>query len=327
MVNTGFESYAGTRKLPWDTLGTVVENAMTAEEALRLAHLADWNVRKTPLSTIVGGRTLVVPDQFAMVRDNPFTGEPEAFAGVNGKLFTPVQNEEHAEFLNTLTDTSGAHIEAAGSLEGGRRVYVTMKFPESVSIAGIDTVDTYLTAFNSHDGNSAFQVIVSPVRLACKNQIHAMLKGAARSAKVRHTAGHGGAIARVRETLGLTFSYMEAFEEEAQKMIDREITSQRFGGIIANLYPTTDAQSDLVNNRAREHRANIRDLFDNSATLAGIEGTAWAGYNAVTEYIDHFVAVRGTEDFEVAAEKRALFNFNGRTDALKENAFRLFANA
>lgn len=33
----------------WHRLGQIVGHAMTAEEALREAHLANWNVRKMPL--------------------------------------------------------------------------------------------------------------------------------------------------------------------------------------------------------------------------------------------------------------------------------------
>jgi phage/plasmid-like protein (TIGR03299 family) len=320
MVNTGFESYAGTRKLAWDTLGTVVETAMTAEEALRIAHLADWNVRKEAVFT---GAGQLVPDSYAMVRDNPFSGEPEPFAGVVGKLFTPVQNEAHVEFLDTLTDASGAHIEAAGSLDGGRRVYVSMKMPSHLTLGGVDAMDTYITAINSHDGNSAFTVIVTPVRIECRNMVQAAIKGARAKATVRHTAGSGGAIARVRETLGLTFSYMDAFELEAQKMLETEITSQRFGQIVGQLYPVAKDQSDLVNRRAADARGAVRDLFDGSPTMTEIRGTAWAGYNAVTEYIDHFAPTRGTEESELV---RARYNLTGRNDAIKSDAFRLFAN-
>ena len=43
---------------------------------------------------------------YATVRTNSFTSRPEAL-GVVGSGYTPLQNEEHAEFLNRLADESG----------------------------------------------------------------------------------------------------------------------------------------------------------------------------------------------------------------------------
>ena len=51
--------------------------------------------------------------------------------GVVGSGYHPLQNEEHAEFLNLLADESGAIFDTAGSLRGGRQVFVTMKLPNS----------------------------------------------------------------------------------------------------------------------------------------------------------------------------------------------------
>ena len=98
--------------------------------------------------------TLEVPDQFATVRTNPVTGRPDVL-GVVGRGYTPIQNEEHAALLDALVDESGAHFETAGSLRGGRQVFLTMKLPTTMQIGGVDPVDLYLIAFNSHDGTSA----------------------------------------------------------------------------------------------------------------------------------------------------------------------------
>lgn len=112
------------RQDAWHRLGTTLAgHAFTAEEAMRLGHLGGWNVRKVPLTANVmdedGVTTLDVP-AFATVRTNPFTHAPEAL-GVVGSGYLPLQNEEHAEFLNLLADQSGAVFDTAGSLRGAVR--------------------------------------------------------------------------------------------------------------------------------------------------------------------------------------------------------------
>ena len=136
---------------------------------MTLGHLGGWNVRKVALTateiTENGVSTIDVPGSFATVRTNPFTGEPAAL----GSGYHPLQNEEHAEFLNHLADESGAIFDTAGSLRGGRQVFVTMRLPKHLNVGGTDRVDLNIAALNSHDGNSAFRLLVTPVRVVCAN--------------------------------------------------------------------------------------------------------------------------------------------------------------
>jgi hypothetical protein len=101
-----------------------------------------------------GGVTPIEVPGFATVRTNPFTGAPEAL-GVVGGGYTPLQNEDHAEFLNLLADESGAIFDTAGSLRGGRQVFIPMQLPGSLTVDGTDRVDLNIAALNSHDGTSA----------------------------------------------------------------------------------------------------------------------------------------------------------------------------
>ena len=139
------------RKDAWHRLGTTVrDRAFTAEEAMRLGHLGGWDVRKLPLTTAEvseGGVTPIEVPGFATVRTNPFTGAPEAL-GVVGGGYTPLQNEDHAKFLNLLADESGAIFDTAGSLRGGRQVFITMQLPDSLTVRSSSTSSTRaLTVF------------------------------------------------------------------------------------------------------------------------------------------------------------------------------------
>ena len=180
------------RKDAWHRLGTTVrDRAFTAEEAMRLGHLGGWDVRKLPLTTAEvseGGVTAIEVPGFATVRTNPFTGEPEAL-GVVGGGYTPLQNEDHAEFLNLLADESGAIFDTAGSLRGGRQVFITMQLPDSLTVGGTDRVDLNIAALNSHDGSSAFRILVTPVRVVCANTQSAALRNHESSFSIRRPRG------------------------------------------------------------------------------------------------------------------------------------------
>jgi phage/plasmid-like protein (TIGR03299 family) len=172
----GRTAFVTARTPAWHQLGTVTTTAMTAEQVIQAAQLAGWNVRKIP---VIGQETLTdpatgtpttiqmpAPDRAMTVRTNPTTGATD-YLGVVGTGYTPVQNEACAELLDLLIDASGGHFETAGSLHGGRRIFVTLKLPQGISVAGFDHLDLYLALSTSHDGSTALRVDATPVRVVC----------------------------------------------------------------------------------------------------------------------------------------------------------------
>ena len=56
-------------------------------------------------------------------------------------------------------------------------------------------------------------------------------------------------------------------------------------------------------NAARRREASLSHLWHDAATQSGIAGTAWAAYQSVVEYVDHYAPVR---DKSNAAHARAV---------------------
>jgi phage/plasmid-like protein (TIGR03299 family) len=295
---------------PWHRLGTTVAGeAFTAEDAMTLGHLGGWRVRKVPLTAAEigadGVTTMDVPG-FATVRTNPFTGAPEAL-GVVGAGYTPLQNEEHAQFLNHLADASGAVFDTAGSLRGGRQVFVTMQLPQHLRIGGTDRVDLNIAALNSHDGTSAFRVLVTPVRVVCANTQHAALRDHVSSWSIRHTRNAKAAVQAARDSLGLAFAYVEAFQAEAERLIDTATTDAQFFDLVADLFATPDADAPTrVRHAHTQRQQTLARLWHDADTQADIRGTAWGAYQAVAEYVDHYAPVRTRHDPAAARAVRLL---------------------
>lgn len=317
------------RKDAWHRLGTTVrDRAFTAEEAMTLGHLGGWDVRKIPLTatevTTDGVHVIDAPG-FATVRTNPFTGEPEAL-GVVGGSYTPLQNEDHAEFLNLLADESGAVFDTAGSLRGGRQVFITMQLPESLTVGGTDRVDLNIAALNSHDGTSAFRILVTPVRVVCANTQTAALARHQSSFAIRHTRNAKAAVQAARDALGLTFTYVNAFEDEAERLIQTTMTDAAFDALIDATYGKADpSASKRTKETETKRRHQLHWLFSDADTQAGIRNTAWAGYQAVTEYVDHYAPVRTKGDHADARAARLLTSDD--PDRIKRRAWTTLAPA
>lgn len=304
----GTAAFASARQDAWHQLGTVVDHTMTAEEVITTAHLDGWNVRKAPITVNVDGVKIKVDDQFATVRDHPVTGKPDVL-GFVGNWYEPIQNEDLAELLNGLVDESGAHFETAGSLRGGTEVFVTMKLPNHIEVGGVDRVDTYIAALGCHNGSRRNKVLVTPVRIVCANTQTAAIKGAVASHEITHTQSASERMGDVRESLGMTFKYMDAFAEEAERMINTPMREVDFVNKIRKIFPEHKRSVTERSHKSYENKIfELRQLFTGSETNETIRGTRWAGYQAVTEWLDHFSAVRvGDDPLGVqAADARAL---------------------
>lgn len=318
----------------WHKLGTPVGHAMTAQEALDAAHLANWNVRKRPLWVDVREddetlRGLVVPNQYATVFDNPVTGKVTPI-GVVGNRYTPIQNEALTEFADALVDEGGAHYETAGSLRNYSQTFLTMKLPQHLVLEGADgqkdVTDWYLALFNSHDGSSAMFGITTTVRVVCANTANVAIAGAKSKFSVPHTNGWKGAVQVAREKLGLAFAYEEAFEAEARALFAQSFSVEDMKTFSEELVELSKAERDGAAATRRQNEASaLVKLFAESPTIVGtpIAGTAYGAFNAVTEYVDHYQGVRGAgDDLELQGNLRA-----ARTLALASTGTGLKATA
>lgn len=299
-ITEGQASFVSARQDAWHALGVTLPDSFTAEEAMEHGLLGDWNVRKAPTFTEVDGQRIETPDRFAVVRDNPVTPGKIDVIGNVGPAYVPIQNEAHAEFLNRLVDDSGAIFETAGALRGGSQVFITMKMP-GISLPE-DPIEQYIAAINSHDGSSSFTIMVTPIRIVCANTLNFALNGARNTFKIRHTSGSDKAITQsVRETLGITFDYIDEFEEEARRLMDTTMTQIQFEEMITSEFGVPDDAPAATITRAENKIESMFRLYADAYTQEGIRDTAWAGVNALAEWFDHFAPVRGENEKESRA--------------------------
>lgn len=319
-INNGQASFVSAREDAWHNLGKVLPDAFTAEDAMKHGLLGGWNLRKTALTTEVAGKKLIIPRQYAVVRNNPVVKGQHDILGTVGEAYTVIQNEELAGLLNALVDESGAHFETAGAIDGGRKVFVTLRLPGNIRVGGVDRVDNYIAAMTSHDGSTSTTMMATPTRVVCKNTLNLAFKSASHMFRVRHTVGaHKILIQQAREALEFTFDYLEGFQEEAERLINTTLTQAQFDEIITREFGVSDDAPASTITRTENKLDQMSQLFADAFTQEGIRNTAWAGLNALTEWYDHFSPVRangkGTDN--EARSIKALLDPDFKNQALR----------
>ncbi len=121
----------------------------------------------------------------------------------------------------------------------------------------------------------------------------------------------------------MTFRYMGEFQAEAERMLDTAMTDAQFDAITRQLWPVHDGEASVRtrNNTARRDH-ELRYLWHDADTNTAIRDTRWAGYQAVTEYLDHYTPVGPKRDSGKVRAERAI---SDASTALKTRAFDLLA--
>lgn len=304
----GRAAFVAAHTSAWHALGTTLDHGLSADEVMSEGHLGGWKVRKAPEFTVAeDGTRLVVPGRYAILRNNPFRPQVEVIGSV-GEAYHIIQNEEHTALLDALVDESGATFDTAGSLRGGRQVFVTMKMPSHIRVGGVDRVDNYIAAVNSHDGSMKFTIMVTPVRIVCANTLNLAFRNHSNTFTVRHTKGAQRAlVGEARKALDLTFSYLEDFQAQAEELINITMTQSRFEEIVYKEFGPSEDSVGAVRTRTERKVDKMVDLFAEAYTQAGIRETAWAGLNALTEWADHYSPVRGNDRDTTRHTKAVLY--------------------
>ena len=243
--------------------------------------------------------------------------------GVVGSKYTPLQNREVFTFLQELVASGDVTWESAGSLRGGRRVFISLRLPGTVTIDphGIaDEIIPFIVAINSHDGSSLFQVVATPWRPVCGNTERFAVRDAWSRWSVSHTKSAAERITEAQRSLGLSLAYYDAFAEEETRLAQTPIASSAVDALIAEVWRLADDEpTERQQNYASERAAAVWGIFTDEAQRVG--RTAYAAERAVTAYLDHVAPKRALDGSMAAARATAVLE--DATGDLKSRAHRL----
>jgi phage/plasmid-like protein (TIGR03299 family) len=306
----------------WHQLGTVVPGGTSNIELVLELGGIDFDVVRRPVEyrNTFDGPNRVLAEQFVTVRDDTGAG-----LGVVGSKYEILQNRDAFAFLQDLVDRHDVVWESAGAVRDGRRTFVCMRLPNTVTIdaAGVaDEIVPFIVALNSHDGSSLFQVVVTPWRPVCRNTERFALRDAHTRWGVRHTRNALDRIEEARRTLGLSVTYFDEFAAEEEALARTAVTLQEFRRVIDDLWqPPADDASTRTRNSHQRRVDELVDLYTTNTEQLG--RTAYAAERAITEYTDWRQAIRPTGSLRgnnLAARATAVLE--GGNDELKSRAHR-----
>lgn len=278
LIETMFSS---GNQVPWHGLGTIVNEAPTSADALHLAGL-DWNVLQRPIYT----DGVEIPNMKANVRDTD-----KSVLGVVSDRYQVVQNKEAFDFTDNLIQSGEVKYETAGSLSGGKRIWLLAKMPESKVLD--DKVDPYIVFTNSHDGTGAIKVAMTPIRVVCNNTLNLALEGAKRCWSTKHIGDITSKLEEARHTLKMANEYMKELDAQADRFVNIKITDEKLEEILKDLFPVNAEDTDRRKNNMQEMKDKYMICYF-APDIAKFRGTAWGAINAMSDFATHIAPKRVT---------------------------------
>jgi phage/plasmid-like protein (TIGR03299 family) len=316
-MSANVESMFYTGQEPWHKFGVKLDNPATSEEAIVAAGL-DWNVSVCDLGHKDSkGKWHKITEQFATVRTDKMVP-----LGIVGRLYTPIQNHEAFSFFDAVVGEKKAIYHVAGALGKGETVWILVKLPDDIRIIGTDDIiNKYLLLVNSHQALMALRMFFTPIRVVCQNTLSTAMNIRKNSEGIalRHFPDIHNKVEQAKKTLGIAMNYYKELSEAFNALARVKIKEDWLDNYLTLVMPVQD--KGVASTRMLNIRAGMKDCFSSASNnLPGIKGTAWAAYNSVTEYVDHF---RETPKLEKEQTRKLHSIWLGSGAIIKEKAFHI----
>ena len=300
----------------WHGLGTVVQEELSPDDAKSITGL-DWQVK------LIGGvsvtdetaRVCTSSRHTALVRED--TGD---ILGIHGKRYRPVQNDQWFDIAYALGDQ--VKVESAGSLDEGRRIFLTLR-GETLNLQGNDQTVPYLALINSHDGSLKFAAVPTGVRVVCNNTLSLMLR---QDTKRMYTIRHDGSTAQKIQDMKAALirfqvdrtNWLEDATKLQKKTVNHTDLVTFWGSVYERIWgkPVTEDEIDSAAATLQKWELTVET---ERASLNYGDVDLWLASNAVSQDIQHSDPLRRTSSWQ---ERRITSNWFGDNAEKTASVFR-----
>ena len=309
--------YAG--QAAWHGLGTVVEEALSPYEALRISGL-DWEVEKSGSLAAMryDGGMSYCSDRVATIRK-----DTNDILGIVSPDYQIIQNKELFDIAYELGGE--VKVETAGSLKNGQQIYVMLKGETFDATNRGDEVSEYLALLNSFDGTLAFGALPTSVRIVCANTLSmALSEGSKKMFRVKHRGNNmAEKLDAMRDALVCYRETGKMFRDTVQQLSRYSWDKNTISKFWFDVYQTLETPvnpNPVTEKEEDEYKKAVVTLdswsqtFDEERYIAGTG--PWNAANAVTNWLQHRTASRGRKRTAASKAQQNLLG-NTQNDSIK----------
>jgi phage/plasmid-like protein (TIGR03299 family) len=292
---TGKAEMAYTGAKPWHGLGQELTQGAPLDVWTREAGL-DWQALEGQMFFQGEGDEQLTPCE---THKKIYRSDSRQQLGVVGQGYQLVQPSDVMGFFRDLTEREGWHIQTAGALRGGKKLWcMAGRGDMHDTVVKGDAISGRLLLATSLDGSMRTVAALVSERVVCANTLAVALGEGGRKLAVSHRSVFDPTA--IKHKLGLMPEAWARFMDEIRGLAETRISKDDARDVLRSVFGAP-SQSGLdlswlagpgVELEQQEGRNAERafELFDGEGIAAdarGSKGTAWGLLNAVTQMVDH----------------------------------------
>ena len=316
-------AFTGERSEIWHRLGQELDAAAGREEWLTAAGF-NYHVEKVPAIASLNGAEFdhIAPEKRFVETDKRFTVRQDNghVLGIAGEGYQTVQPVDIWEwFENYITCDDRFHIDAAGVLGSGERLWMTARFNGSLDVAGDRHIPRLLMS-TSFDASQATRNEATMTRVVCQNTLRAAHMNAKALIKTRHNTRFDGR--QVHRELGQIAQSFVEYKALGDAMAQTTMTRDSVQSFFATLLGVApDAKAADISTRTKNIAHDLAASYRRTQSERNTQrDDVWTALQAVTRYVDHDRSVRNAANETVGRFDSGTF---GSGDAMKGKAINL----
>jgi phage/plasmid-like protein (TIGR03299 family) len=269
---------------------------LTIEAALTAAEL-DWEVLSKPAYYLDNPEEVEededaflsvepVPNYFVNVRSD--TGVP---LGIVTRRYSPFHNFQAFAWLGQIFGTEMDFV-AAGEFMNSRRVWVLMRVPAHVEIAG-EKIGQYAFVHTSHDGKHSVTASMTPYLVRTATLMTSEVRrarnyNAQRTIAIRHVGNMDEKVQaeEAQRVMGVSINYYEQFVKLGQLLAEIKVEPVEAQEYTELLLPVDEKQGERAQRNTEAARDTLLTLFRQNGENNHAPDTWWSLYTAALEFAD-----------------------------------------
>lgn len=332
--------YAGTESA-WHRLGIVDPTLTSAVSAISVGGM-DYQIHKMPLSATTDDGVIIPFDQYGLVRAHTKFDPSYVSLGTCGKDYDFWQNSEIADRIDMLSDETGWKFSTAGVLGKGETLFITL----SVKQWGVkgDPIQRYFSYIETRNGKTMANALMSDTRIVCRNTLNIALKDASSKIGIRHHSEYKldadwiMAMISEAERAGMNI------DQAMNALAEISISDNAFSAMMDSVMPMPAMPKIMtmpnLTGRMKEKRDSAEYVYTQKVNKVNVgrnamvanwvasddipsnlQGTAWAAYQAVTQYTSHQHGTFGARGKKMTEQNRAEWDLFGDGVSMRNAAY------
>lgn len=232
--------------------------------------------------------------------------------------YTPIQNEEAFSVLGEMADIAEIEFVNVGSWGNGSGIFAQISIGDAMEVGpNKDRVGKYISLVNSHDGTRALQLLVTPFRFFCQNQISKAIKDATKNNRlisIHHNIYGAQRLQELAHAVTVANDIFTDSEENYKRLADRKVTMNEVREVMARCLPLPTHYWRGVSERTEKlwekHIGEMVQRFQDADNGNTEKMTGWNLYNAVQGWNQHNTKKTATYEKSLLLGKIANFSEN-----------------